>query len=59
MIDCQFQETKSERKYYEDKKKTALRYIDHTIEDWIHGQVSSNKSRIKKLLSIKKLVNDI
>ena len=55
----EFHESKRERKFYEGKKQKALTYIDHTIEDWLHGQVSSNKSRIKKLLSIKKLVNDI
>ena len=54
-----FHETKSERKFYEDKKQKALKAIDHTIEDWLHGQVSSNKSRIKKLLAIKHLVYDI
>ena len=55
MIDCQFHETKRERKYYEDKKQKALRYIDHTIQYWFDGK----SDMTRKLIVIKKLVNDI
>ena len=47
MIDCQFHETKSERKFYEDKKQKALRYLDHTM------------NILHDLERIKELVNDI
>ena len=67
MIDCDsFHETKSERKYYEDKKQKALRYIDHTIDfasNTITGIVDTRtKDAVRmtqKLKEIKKLVNDI
>ena len=62
-----FSETKAERKYYEDKKQKALRYIDHTIEDWydVTGEIPTEREHdriskfTKKLIVIKKLVNDI
>jgi len=66
MIDCdKFHETKRERKFYEDKKQKALRYIDHTIEDWHEGIRSGSPSVVfanklaTKLFVIKKMVKDI
>ena len=62
MIDCQFQETKSERKFYEDKKQKALRYIDHTIDFSSYYGKLTLKDQVKmtqKLRVIKKMVNDI
>ena len=34
-MECiKFSETREERRYYEDVKQKAMRYIEHTIEDW-------------------------
>jgi len=62
----EFHETKSERKFYEDKKQKALEYIDHTI-DFSSNTIlrivttrSGDAVRMtQKLRVIKKLVNDI
>jgi len=62
MIDCQFHETKSERKYYEDKKQKALRYIKHTIELFDNRRDSKDywsSGFLTKLQNIEKMVNDI
>ena len=67
-----FSETKSERKYYEDKKQDALRYLDHTIEKfdkvfplYIHNEQFYKSSTLpishlrNKLKELKKRVDDI
>ena len=64
MIDCQFHETKRERKFYEGKKQKALTYIDHTsqiIQNLIRNDVSNlTKDKIKyKMIHLRKVVNDI
>jgi len=64
MIDCEFHETKRERKFYEDKKQKALRYLDHTIEFYDNSINPSNLAGkkdyfSKKLQELRKLVNDI
>jgi hypothetical protein len=51
-----FHETQAERKYFEDKKQTALRYIDHTIK---LDPSLVDKFILKKLTVIRRLVNDI
>jgi len=57
LIDCDsFHETKSERKYYEDKKQKALSYIDHTIK---LDPSLVDKFILKKLTVIRRLVKDI
>ena len=57
-----FHETKRERKFYEDRKQKALRYIDHTIDDTIpllrSGLLTSQKLG-HKLKELRKRVNDI
>ena len=60
MIDCDtFHETKSERKYYEDKKQNVLRYIRETMSDITMQNTISKRSMIVILREIKNLVNDI
>ena len=65
MIDCQFQETKCERKYYEEAKQKALRHIDQTravLLKLVKDNTNSDKlmSAIhNKLNDIKYFVNDI
>ena len=66
-----FHETKRERKYYEDKKQKALRYLDHTIEDFRKEYWGTNVKGLtdeefrkfglilNKLKELKKRVNDI
>jgi len=61
MIDCQFHETKRERKKYEDKKQKALKYID-TIESETDGQfvdTYENQQFEYKLMKLRDLVIDI
>jgi len=53
-----FHETKRERKFYEGKKQKALRYLDHTIEDFVDQQISDYQLE-QKLVKLRKLVNDI
>jgi len=68
----EFSETREERKYYEDKKQDALRYLDHTIEKFdkvfplsIHNEQFFKTSTLpihhlrNKLKELKKRVNDI
>ena len=63
----EFHETKRERKYYEDKKQKALRYIDHTLEDWydVTGSIPTEREHdriskfTQKLIVIRKMVDDI
>ena len=58
----EFHETKRERKYYEDKKQKALRFITHTLDDLYYQSgitISTRKFLIKKITIIKKMVNDI
>jgi len=59
-----FHETKRERKFYEDKKQKALRYLDHTIIYYNDIKNYDTEQKIKdhfaiKLQRLKKLVNDI
>jgi len=54
----EFHETKRERKYYEGKKQKALRYLDHTITDFVDQQISDYQME-QKLEKLRKLVNDI
>ena len=54
----EFHETKRERKFYEDKKQKALRYIDHTRAEWF-DTVMTHERMVRKLAVIKKMVNDI
>jgi len=59
-----FHETKRERKFYEDKKQKALRYLDHTIIYYNDIKNRDTEQKIKdhfaiKLQRLKKLVNDI
>ena len=58
-MDCiNFSETKSERKYYEDKKQKALRYLDHTLE--LFPKLCKNPTHFRaKLEELRKRVNDI
>ena len=57
-MSTQFHETKRERKFYEDKKQKALRYIDHTRAEWF-DTVMTHERMVRKLAVIKKMVNDI
>jgi len=65
MIECQFHETKRERKYYEGKKEKALEYIQMVTEYFDYMRNSKDEMSIwseafmKKLTNIEKLVNDI
>jgi hypothetical protein len=57
-----FHETKRERKFYEDKKQKALRYIKHTIalfDDRRDSKDYWSSGFLTKLHNIEKLVNDI
>jgi len=57
-----FHETKRERKFYEGKKQTALRYIKHTIDLFDDRRDSKDywsSGFLTKLQNIEKLVNDI
>jgi len=54
----EFHETKRERKYYEGKKQKALRYLDHTITDFVDQQISDYQME-QKLKKLRKLENDI
>ena len=51
MIECQFHETKRERKLYESRKQNAIRLIDILQKD--------NEKSKEILSSIYELVNDI
>jgi len=58
----EFHETKRERKFYEDKKQKALRYIKHTIELFDNRRDSKDywsSGFLTKLQNIEKMVNDI
>ena len=72
MIECdKFHETKSERKYYEDKKQEALRYLDKMIrslefslegQKWdsnIHMTIKGMKLELSELKNARKLVDRI
>jgi len=65
-----FHETKRERKFYEDKKQKALRYIDHTLDEISSREFYLGKNRpeiiqwvnnrlTQKITVIRKMVNDI
>ena len=61
-----FHETKRERKYYEDRKQKALRYLDHTMnilhDDILNPNLTKDELYDKvghKLKELKKRVNDI
>ena len=60
-----FHETKRERKFYEDKKQKALRYIDHTFQALDRIEESNQAWDFvdsvlpQKLTVIRKMVNDI
>jgi hypothetical protein len=63
-MECvKFSETREERKYYEDKKQKALRYLDHTIEELAKPNTFFSETDRnyfnKKLKELKKRVNDI
>ena len=62
-MECvKFSETREERKYYEDKKQKALRYLDHTIQQFEAGLDSKDYKGygfLTKLQNLEKLVNDI
>ena len=59
MIECDtFHETKRERKFYEDKKQKALRYLDHTIDD-LNTPPFGRFETLKKLDKLRELVKDI
>ena len=53
-----FHETKRERKFYEDKKQKALRYLDHTKEEILDSTISEYRI-LRKLTALRRLVNDI
>ena len=67
----EFSETREERKYYEGKKQKALRYLEHTIEDFRKEYWGTNVKGLtdeefrkfghilNKLKELKKVVNDI
>jgi len=55
----EFHETKSERKYYEDKKQIVLSYIRETMSDITMEKTISKRNMMFKLREIKNLVNDI
>jgi len=57
-MSTQFHETKRERKFYEDKKQKALRYLDHTKEEILDSTISEYRI-LRKLTALRRLVNDI
>ena len=58
MIDCQFHETKRERKFYEGKKQKALKAIKKLADDNSEMNKLSQGSR-DRIAIIWDLVNDI
>ena len=65
MIDCQFHETKRERKFYEGEKQTALKKIDVFIrnlesKDIVRGYYKiDSRVVVEQLKSIKYWVDKI
>jgi len=66
MIDCQFHETKRERKYYEGKKQKVIRFIDQLQDEYANRSdlfktiPTHTKVTIRNDLErIKEKVNDI
>ena len=58
MIDCQFHETKRERKFYEGKKQKALKAIEKLGHDFDVSYDLTQQSR-DRIARIWDLVNDI
>ena len=56
-----FHETKRERKFYEDKKQKALRWIDDTIDGHIFSDNSVTVTNwwVSRMKDVRGLVNDI